>query len=131
MDVIYLIGRVVLSAVFLLNGVNHLRNTDASAGYAQFKGVPSPRNAVLASGVGMIAGSVGIILGIWMDLAAWGMAVFVVLAAVMMHRYWEVDDDSKPVEMAQFWKNISLAGGALVIAATAEGADYTITDALF
>ena len=69
-DELFLIGRIVFSLVFLLYGVRHLTQTEGSAGYAAYKKVPSPRNMVLFTGVAMIAGALGIILGIWMDLAA-------------------------------------------------------------
>jgi uncharacterized membrane protein YphA (DoxX/SURF4 family) len=49
-----------------------------------------------------------------------------------MHRFWEEDDaQTRAGELAQFMKNISLAGGALILLAVSEDAPYTITDGLF
>lgn len=132
MDVLFLIGRVLFSLVFLGSGIGHLMQPDGSAEYAAYKKVPSAKNMVLLSGVLLIAGGAGIILGIWMDLAAYGIAALVLIMAFMMHRFWEEEDaQTKQVEMAMFMKNVSIAGGALVIAANASGAANTITDALF
>ncbi len=132
MDVVFLIGRILFSLVFVGSGVGHLMQSEGSAEYAGYKGVPSPKNAVLLSGVLMLAGGVAVILGIWMDLAAFGLAALVVIMAFAMHRFWEESDpQTKQVEMAQFMKNIALAGGSLVIAAVAEGAPNTITDSVF
>jgi putative oxidoreductase len=132
-DEVFLIGRILFSLVFIGSGIGHLTQTDASAQYAAYKKVPSPRNAVLGTGVAMLAGAAGVILGIAMDLAALGLAVFVVASALWMHRFWEeTDPQTRQVEMAHFMKNISIAGGALVIVAVSGGdAPYTITNGVF
>ena len=132
MDIVQLIGRILFALIFVGSGIGHLTTADASAGYAESKGVPSAKNMVLLSGVAILAGGIGIILGIWMDLAAYGMAAYAIIAAVMMHKFWtETDEQTQQVEMAMFMKNLSIAGGAVVIASIAEGAAYTLTDSLF
>jgi uncharacterized membrane protein YphA (DoxX/SURF4 family) len=131
-DELFLAGRILFVLVFLTNGIAHFTNTEASAQYAAYKRVPAAREMVLLSGAVMLAGTVGVALGIWMDLAALALAVFVLAAAFAMHRYWdESDPQTMVVERAQFMKNISIAGGALIIVAVAENAPYTITDGLF
>ena len=131
-DELFLLGRIVFSLVFLLYGVRHLTQTEGSAGYAAYKKVPSPRMMVLFTGVAMIAGGLAIILGIWMDLAALGIAIFVLAAGFFMHRFWEeIDDQTRQIEMAQFMKNVSIAGAALILVAVSEHAPYTITDGVF
>lgn len=131
-DELFLIGRIVFSLTFLQYGVRHLTQTEASTGYAAYKKVPSPRNMVLFTGAAMIIGALAIILGIWMDLAALGIAIFVLAAALFMHRFWEEDDvQTRQIEMAQFMKNISIAGAALILVAVSEHAPYTVTDGVF
>jgi uncharacterized membrane protein YphA (DoxX/SURF4 family) len=131
-DELFLVGRILFVLVFLTNGIAHFTNTEASAQYAAYKRVPAARAMVLLSGGVMLAGTVGVALGIWMDLAALALAVFVLVAAFAMHRYWEESDaQTLVVERAQFMKNVSIAGGALIIVAVAANAPYTITDALF
>ena len=58
-DELFLIGRIVFSLMFLLYGVRHLTQTEASAGYAAYKKVPSPKIMVQFTGVAMIARSAG------------------------------------------------------------------------
>jgi uncharacterized membrane protein YphA (DoxX/SURF4 family) len=131
-DELFLVGRILFVLVFLTNGISHFTNTEASAQYAAYKRVPAARQMVLLSGVVMLAGTVGVALGIWMDLAALALAAFVLTAAFVFHRYWEESDaQTLVVERAQFMKNVSIAGGALIIVAVAANAPYTITDALF
>jgi uncharacterized membrane protein YphA (DoxX/SURF4 family) len=131
-DELFLVGRILFVLVFLASGVGHFTNTEASAQYAAYKKVPAARAMVLLSGVVMLAGALGVLLGIWMDLAALALAVFVLAAAFAMHRFWEESDpQTMVVERAHFMKNVSIAGGALIIVAVAENAPYAITDALF
>ncbi len=129
----FLIGRILFSLVFLGSGFGHLAQADASAQYASAKKVPNAKLMVQLTGVLMILGAVAVILGILMDLAALLIAILVVIYAVMMHRFWEESDpQTQQVEMAMFMKNISIAGGALVImSVTTDFTPYTITDAVF
>lgn len=129
---VFLLGRILFSLVFVGSGIGHLTQTEGSAQYAAYKKVPSPKLAVQASGVLMLLGGLAIILGIWMDLAALGIAILLLMMAFMMHRFWEeTDGQTKQVEMAQFMKNVSIAGGALVLVALAPVDWYTITDSVF
>ena len=131
-DAIFLIGRILFAAVFLRFGVVHLAQTEGSAQYAAYKGVPRARTLVVVSGVAMLVAAVAVILGIWMDLAALGLAIYCVVAGVVMHDFWrQTDPQTRQAEMAQFYKNISIAGGALILLAVSEHAPLAITDGLF
>lgn len=130
-DEVLLLGRILFSLVFLGSGIGHLTQTEGSAQYAAYKKVPSAKLAVQVSGVLMILGAAAVILGIWMDLAGLLLAILVLVMAFMMHRFWEeTDAQTKQVEMAQFMKNVSIAGAGLIIA-TFSFAPYTITDGVF
>ncbi|MEY3806382.1 MAG: hypothetical protein RIR69_1194 [Actinomycetota bacterium] len=119
MDIVLLIARILFAVMFLNSGLAHFKNTQAMTGYAQFKKVPAAKLSVQLSGLLMVLGSLSIILGVWIDLGAIVTAVLLVAMAVKMHDYWTVTDQAaKQPEMINFWKNISLAGGALFIFAT-------------
>jgi putative oxidoreductase len=131
-DAIFLIGRILFASVFLRFGVVHLLQTEGSAQYAAYKGVPRARTVVVVTGMAMLVAAVAIILGIWMDLAALGLAIYCVVAGVVMHDFWrQTDPQTRQAEMAQFYKNISIAGGALILLAVSEHAPLAITDGLF
>ncbi|GAA2578865.1 DoxX family protein [Actinomadura fulvescens] len=114
MDVIALIARILFAVVFLGSAVGHLTTADAMAGYAASKKLPQPKLAVQASGVYIGVAAVMLILGIWPDLAALALALFLVLTAVLFHDFWRQSNaEARQMEMIQFNKDISLAGGAL------------------
>jgi len=65
-DEVFLLGRILLALVFLLNGIGHLTKTEPSAQYATYKKVPNPREAVLLSGALMILGAIA-----WSSASGW------------------------------------------------------------
>lgn len=136
MDVIVLIGRILFALLFLFSGVGHLRATDTMAGYAQSKGVPNARIGVLASGVLILVGAVMLILGVWADLGALFIALFLIPTALLMHAFWkETDAGAKMQEQIQFNKDIALAGAALALFAffayVGDDLGLTLTGPLF
>ena len=136
MDVVALIGRILFSLLFLGSAFGHLTQSEAMAGYAASRGLPQPRLAVLGSGVLILVGGLMVLLGIWLDLGALLLVIFLVPTAVLMHPFWkETDAMAKQTEMVSFQKDIALAGAALLILSlyAGYGADLgiTITGPLF
>ena len=116
MSVLVLIGRILFVVLFLTSAVGHLTQADAMAPYARSKGVPAPKLAVQGSGVLQALGGLSILFGIWADLGALLLLIFLVPTAVMMHAYWtESDPETKQNEMIQFNKDLALAGAALLL----------------
>jgi putative oxidoreductase len=136
MDVVALIGRILFAALFLGSAFGHLTQSEAMAGYAGSRGIPQPRLAVLGSGVLILVGGLLVLLGVWMDLGALILVVFLVPTAILMHPFWkETDPMAKQNEMVAFQKDIALAGAALLILALyaghGEDLGITITGPLF
>ena len=138
MDNLLIIGRVLFALVLLNSGIMHLTKLDAMAGYASYKKVPAAKPAVALSGLVLVLGSLGIILGVALDLAALAIAVLLVVMALKMHDFWTADEQSKQAETINFFKNLSMAGAALMMfaatAAAAKGADVLgpmLTDGIF
>ena len=136
MDIVLIIGRVLFALMFITGGINHFTKAEAMAGYAQFKGVPQPKLANLASGALLLLSGLSIILGVWADLGALVVSVLLVLMALLMHDFWKQSDpQAKQPEMIGFLKYSSMAGGGLFMFAimATEGAKYgpAITESLF
>jgi uncharacterized membrane protein YphA (DoxX/SURF4 family) len=136
MEVIFLIARILFVVLVLGSAFGHLTQTDAMAGYAGAKGVGNAKLMTQISGVALALGGLSVLLGIWGDAGSLGLAVLVLILAVMMHAFWkETDPQTKQMEMVNFNKNLAIAGGALamyVIFYSTNGYGYfTITGALF
>ncbi|GLF92710.1 DoxX family membrane protein [Streptomyces yaizuensis] len=136
MDVLVLIGRILFVLLFLNSAVGHLTKARAMSGYAASKGVPAPAAAVVLSGLLLLAGSVSVLLGIWADLGALLLALFLFPTALLMHRFWQEEDPmAKQGDMIHFFKDVSLGGAALMLIAFFSYAGHdlglTLTGPLF
>jgi putative oxidoreductase len=135
-DVVALIGRILFVLLFLGSGYAHLTQTEAMAGYAASRGVPAAKIATQVSGVMLIAGALLVLLGVWADLGALLLVVFLIPTAGLMHAFWrETDAQAKQLEMIQFQKDLALGGAALLMFALfvklGDSLDLTITGPLF
>jgi uncharacterized membrane protein YphA (DoxX/SURF4 family) len=120
MEVVMLIGRILFALMVVMGGLNHLTKAEAMAGYATFKKVPAAKLSVLVSGILLLAGGLSIALGVYADLGGLVVAVLLAIMALKMHDFWaQSDAQAKQTETIAFWKNISMAGGALFIFASA------------
>ena len=136
MNIVMLIGRIMFALMLISGGINHFTKAEAMSGYAAFKKVPQPKLANCLAGVLLATGGLSVALGVYADLGAVVSAALLVLMALKMHDFWKAaDPQSKQNESIAFFKNISMAGGALFIFATAAIAEsdigWTLTDSLF
>lgn len=84
--------------------------------YASSAGVPLASTLVPLSGVIAFLGAVSIIIGYKAKMGAWLIVLFLVPVTFMMHQFWNASDPmSRQMEMAEFMKNLSMTGGALLI----------------
>jgi uncharacterized membrane protein YphA (DoxX/SURF4 family) len=112
-----LVGRVLFGGLLAFQGLNHFLNSEMMAQYAGAKGVPAPTLSVLFSGVLLVAGGLGIVLGVYPVVAAATVAAFLVVVTPVMHDFWAVPEDEQQSEMVNFIKNVELLGAALVFIA--------------
>ncbi|MGA0070872.1 MAG: DoxX family protein [Candidatus Nanopelagicaceae bacterium] len=135
MDILLVIGRVLFALIFINSGIAHLTKLNDMTGYAQFKKVPAPKLAVIVTGLMLIIGALYIVFGVYADLGALLLAIFLVPTAFMMHNFWTIQDpQAKQGEMINFFKNLSLAGAALIIfVLVGSGVEFgpSITDGFF
>ena len=112
----FLIGRILFGGFFLYSGINHLRQRKAMANYTASKGVPAPEAAVTAAAVPLIFGGTSMLLGVKPKWGAMAILGFLVGVSPIMHDFWRNQDPNERMNnMANFMKNLALAGGALAL----------------
>jgi uncharacterized membrane protein YphA (DoxX/SURF4 family) len=135
MDIVLVIARVLFALIFISSGISHLTKLEAMTGYAQYKKVPAAKFSVVLSGLMILIGGLYIAFGIYADLGALLLALFLIPTAFLMHAFWkETDPTAKQNETIGFFKDLSLAGAALIIfALVSTGTDFgpSITGAFF
>lgn len=115
MEYLFLVGRVLFAIFFLNSARGHFTNADMMAGYAASKGVPAAKLGVLGTGVLLLLGGLGIILGLWVQWALLCLVVFLVPTSLMMHAYWKVTDPAaRMAERMNFLRNVALLGAVIM-----------------
>jgi len=110
-------GRILLSLLFLMAGLGKLGDMAGTQGYMSAMGVPAPAlmlPLVIALEVG---GALALIVGWQTRLVAFLLAGFSLVSALIFHR-----DFGDQIQMIMFLKNVSIAGGLLVVVAHGAGA---------
>jgi len=111
-----LIGRLLLGGFFINSGFKHFSNLTMMAGYSQSKGIPSPKAAVLFSGLLLLIGGLSILLGVYPTVGTIALVLFLVPVTFMMHAFWKVKDPmARMGETVNFTKNLALLGAALML----------------
>jgi putative oxidoreductase len=110
-----LAGRILFSSLFLMAAPMHF--TQPEIAFAKAAGVPAASLLVPASGLLALAGALSILLGYRAKIGAWLLVLFLVPVTLAMHNFWAVHDPMMmQIQMAMFLKNVSILGGALLIA---------------
>lgn len=108
------LGRALFVAIFLTT-LNHF--SGQTIGYAAQHGVPFPDLAVPLSGVIALAGAFSVLVGYRAKLGAWLLVLFLVPVTLTLHRFWGLTDPmAAQLQRILFLKNVSMLGGALLIA---------------
>ena len=135
MDVLVLVGRLLFALVFLEASLSHITQTAALAGYARSRDVRSATRLTLLSGVGILAAGLSVAFGIWADLGALVLVVFLLATSFGIHSFWKDDDEARLQVRMQFQKDLALAGAALamfgLIQIAGDDLGLTLTGPLF
>lgn len=127
MEILFLVGRILFGGFFVMNGVNHLKKLGMLTGYAQSKSVPSAKFAVFFTGLLLLFGGLGVILGVWVEWAVLALVVFLVGVSFKMHNFWaDQDPNMKMSNLVNFNKNMALLGAALVLLAIPAPWPYSV-----
>lgn len=108
---IWLFGRAILGGLFLISGLEKLMDIDRFASGLGQHGIPesiAPWLAPLAATVEATGGFL-ILIGFMTNWASLLMLAFVIIAALVSHRFWEYSDQMAATQKAHFMKNVMIA----------------------
>jgi len=109
-----LVGRILISLIFLLSGLHKIGGYEATQGYMAAMGVPG---ALLPIVIALeVGGALAIIFGYHTRLFAFLLAGFSIASALLFHR--ALGDQ---VQFIMFMKNLAMAGGFLFLVARGAG----------
>lgn len=110
-------ARILLSHIFIISGLSKVANPAGTIAYIQSVGAPLPEVAyAIALFVELVLG-VALLLGYQARLAAAGIALFTIAAALMFHL-----NMADQIQQIMFLKNLTIVGGLLMVVAFGAGA---------
>lgn len=116
-DLTVLLGRIGLALMFVLFGWAKLHDMAGTQAYMQSAGVSGALYPLVL--LAELGGGLAILTGTLTRIAAPLLALFCLASACLFH-YPHMAAD--PGQAINFWKNVSIAGGFLVLAAHGAGA---------
>ncbi len=117
-----LVARLTVGSLFVLYGIRSVMYFSGSVGYFAKVGFSMPEAWVILAIIIQLGAGLAIIVGWKTRWAAWLLALFVLIAMSMAHRYWEVTDAAQYAnQMQHFWKNVAIEGALLMLAAFGPG----------
>ncbi len=125
-----LLGRILLGLIFVLSGVFKIPGWEGTLGFMAAKGMPFAPLFLAGAIVLEIGGGLALIVGFQARLAAAALAAFSVVAALIFHNFWTLTGFEQQGEMVHFLKNLSIAGGLLMVVAFGPGGRVIGTDPL-
>ena len=120
--VISIVGRLLLTTIFWMSAVGQKipqfnEVTERMSG----AGMPMPAVMLVGAIVFLIVGSGMIIFGYRARLGGLLLLVFLILATFYFHDFWNLEGEAQQREMIQFFKNLGLMGGMLLVIANGVG----------
>jgi len=115
-------GRVLLALIFIISGAQKLTGYAATQGYMEMMGVPGGLLPLVI--LTELGGGLALALGWQARTVAFLLAGFSVISGLIFHLIPGLSATGMEAQMqlVNFWKNVSIAGGMLAIVAFGPGA---------
>ena len=111
-----LIGRILLSLIFIVSGIFKLLDPAGTIAYIESAHLPLPQVAYVVALLVELGLGGALLLGFQSKLAAAGIAAFTFVTALTFH-----SNMADPVQVIMFMKNITIVGGLLIVIAFGPG----------
>jgi putative oxidoreductase len=111
-----IIGRVLLALIFVMSSLNKLFHFHDMVGLVASKGIPAP-SFLLAGAITLeLLGGLSVLTGFKVRWGVTALIVFLIPVTLIFHNFWAYQGMEQQMQMANFLKNVSIAGGLLALA---------------
>ena len=121
-QLVALVGRILLAAIFVISGFNKIGGFDGVVGYIASKGLPVPQVLAALTVALELGGGILLIVGYQTRLVAVLFFLWLVPTTFIFHKFWGIDAAQVQNQMNNFLKNVSIMGGMLLLCAYGPGA---------
>jgi putative oxidoreductase len=117
-----LVGRILLATLFIISGFGKIAGYEGTAGYMASKGMPLV-NLLLPAAIAVeLGGGLLLAIGYKARWAALAIFLFLIPTTLIFHAFWGIDPKEAAMQQINFLKNVSIAGGMLMVFAHGPGA---------
>lgn len=120
-DAVILVARILLVLLFLIFGWSKLTGYSGTVGYMHSVGAPMPALAAVVAIIVEFFGAIALIAGICTRPIALVLAIYTLGTALIGHHYWSMTGSAQYENMINFYKNVSIIGGCLLLYVTGAG----------
>jgi len=119
--VVPLLGRILISIVFVLGGIGKITSFSMEEAYVAAKHLPLPAVALAIALVIELVGGLAVLLGLYIRLTAWILFLYLIPTTFLFHNFWAMQGADRLDNMIHFQKNLAIMGGLLILAAFGAG----------
>jgi putative oxidoreductase len=120
-DTLLLVARILLVLLFVLFGWEKLTDYAATSAYMAAEGLPLPALAAIVVIAMEFFVGLAIAIGFWTRPLALLLALYTLGTALIGHHYWTMAGAERMANMINFYKNLSIIGGLLLLCLTGPG----------
>ncbi|MBA3957543.1 MAG: DoxX family protein [Parachlamydiaceae bacterium] len=116
-----LLGRLCLSAIFILAGIGKLMDYEGTMQYMKAKGFTLiPLFLISAALLEIIAGLL-LVIGFKTRWAATLLILFLIPTTIIFHDFWTSDPSMYQTKLNDFFRNVAIIGGLLYVLCSGAG----------
>lgn len=120
-DGFILAARILMMLLFVMFGWQKLAGFDGTVGYMASVGAPLPTLSAIVAVAVELGFGILLAIGFFTRPLAIVFAIYTVATGLIGHRYWALTGMDQYMAMINFYKNVSIAGGLLLLAAVGPG----------
>jgi putative oxidoreductase len=120
-DELILIARILLMVLFLIIGWSKLTAYSGTVAYMAKEGAPIPALSAAVAIVMEFFAGISIVVGFYTRPLALIFALYTLGTALIGHPFWTMADGERMANMINFYKNVSIMGGLLLLCVTGAG----------
>lgn len=118
-DLLILVGRVAVGWIYMQSGFRKIFDMAAVAKTYPARGLPEFM-AYVATPIELVVG-LFLVIGFATRYSAFVILVFTIVASFSSHAYWTFPEAQRAMQHTQFWKNMTMKGGLILLFVTAGG----------
>jgi putative oxidoreductase len=120
-SIVPLIGRVLISVIFIVAGIQKILGFSSMVGYVAMGHLPFPSVALAIAIIIEVLGGLAILAGFWTRFTAWVVFVYLIPTTLLFHLVPALNGIDRMGNIMNVEKNLAIMGGLLILAVHGAG----------